>query len=60
MTLTQNGKSMVVIVEAHTYQRMRDRLALLEDVYTAEMEVEAGVAIAHEDAKARIVDRLNA
>ncbi|WP_409526014.1 type II toxin-antitoxin system Phd/YefM family antitoxin [Nitrincola sp. MINF-07-Sa-05] len=58
MVLTQRGRGVAVLVGAHEYQNMQERLELLEDLYTAEAQIEAGEGISHDQAKDMILRKL--
>ena len=58
MVLTQRGHGVAVLVDVHEYERMQERLEVLEEVYRAEQQITAGAGITHENAKARVLDRL--
>ncbi|MCQ6262839.1 type II toxin-antitoxin system Phd/YefM family antitoxin [Alcanivorax sp. MM125-6] len=59
MVLTQRGRGVAVLVDVHEYERMQERLEVLEEVYKAEEQIAAGDGIPHRDAKARIKGRLS-
>jgi len=42
------------------FEAMRERLTLLEDIARAEAQLAAGEGIPHEEAKARILNRIDA
>ncbi len=58
MVLTQRGRGVAVLVDVHEYEKMQERLEVLEDVYKAEEQIASGDGIAHEDAKARVLGKL--
>tara|TARA_R110001583_G_scaffold195152_1_gene369718 strand:+ start:1147 stop:1428 length:282 start_codon:yes stop_codon:yes gene_type:complete len=58
MVLTQRGRGVAVLVDVHEYERMQERLEVLEEVYKAEEQIASGDGIAHGDAKARVLSRL--
>lgn len=58
MVLTQRGRGVAVLVDVQEYERMRERLELLEEVYKAEEQIASGEGISHEDAKSRVLGRL--
>lgn len=58
MVLTQRGRGVAVLVGVNEYERMQARLEILEDIYKAEEQLAAGEGISHEEAKARVLDRL--
>ncbi|UQG58579.1 type II toxin-antitoxin system Phd/YefM family antitoxin [Marinobacter sp. M3C] len=58
MVLTQRGRGVAVLLGVHEYERMQERLEMLEEVYKAEEQIASGDGVAHEDAKARVLSRL--
>ncbi len=58
MVLTQRGRGVAVLVDVHEYERMQERLEILEEVYKAEEQIASGEGVAHEDAKTRILSSL--
>jgi antitoxin YefM len=60
MVLTQHGRGVVVLVDIHEFEAMRERLALLEDIAVARAQVAAGQVVPHEEAKARVLKKLGA
>ena len=58
MVLTQRGRGVAVLVGAQEYERMQERLELLEEVYRAEEQLANGGGVSHEDAKSRVLSRL--
>ncbi|WP_341936780.1 type II toxin-antitoxin system Phd/YefM family antitoxin [Marinimicrobium sp. C2-29] len=58
MVLTQRGRGVAVLVDVQEYERMQERLELLEEVYKAEEQIASGEGIAHEEAKSRVLGRL--
>jgi prevent-host-death family protein len=58
MVLTQRGRGVAVLVGVQEYERMQERLELLEEVYKAEEQMANGEGISHEDAKSRVLSRL--
>lgn len=58
MVLTQRGRGVAVLVGVQEYARMQERLELLEEIYKAEEQITHGEGIAHEDARSRVLGRL--
>lgn len=58
IVLTQHGKSAAVLVDVSEYQRMIDKLDLMEELIEAERQIARGEVISHEDAKNRIKENL--
>ncbi|MFN2328927.1 MAG: type II toxin-antitoxin system Phd/YefM family antitoxin [Chromatocurvus sp.] len=54
MVLTQRGRGVAVLVDAGEFERMQERLEILEDVYRAEDELAAGKGVSHDEARARM------
>jgi prevent-host-death family protein len=47
--ITQNGEARAVLVDVHSYEKMRESLALLKLLALAEKEIENGETISLED-----------
>jgi len=58
MVLTQRGRGVAVLVDVHEYEKMQERLEVLEQVYRAEEQIANGDGISHEEAKQRILSKL--
>jgi antitoxin YefM len=59
LVLTQRGRGVAVVLDIREFEAMRERLALLEDITRAEAQLAAGKGIPHEEAKARILKRVD-
>ncbi len=46
------------MVDVHEYERMQERLEILEELYKAEEQIASGDGIAHENAKNRVLSKL--
>lgn len=60
LVLTQRGRGVAVVLDVHEFEAMRERLALLEDIVRAEAQLARGEGVPHEQAKARILKRIDA
>lgn len=58
IVLTQHGKSAAVLVDVSEYQRMIDKLDMMEDLLEAERQIARGEVYTHEEAKKRIKENL--
>ena len=58
LVLTQHGKSAAVLLDVEEYERLLDRAELLEDIATAEDQVERGEVVEHAEARAEILRRM--
>ena len=56
--ITQHGKGVAVLLDAHEYEAMQDKLELLTDVQMSLSQLENGQGVAHEDAKETILKRV--
>ena len=55
MVLTQRGRGVAVLVDVTEFERMQERLEILEDVYRAEEQLDAGGGVPQKEARARIL-----
>ncbi len=56
--ITQHGKSVAVLLDAHEYEAMQEKLELLTDVQLSLNQLESGQGIDHEDAKEKVLKRV--
>ena len=56
--ITQHGKSVAVLLDANEYEAMQEKLELLTDVQISLNQIENGEGINHEDAKAKVLKRV--
>ena len=54
LVITQNGKSSAILLDVSEYQKMIDKIELLEDIKLAESQIRNGLAISHEKVKKKI------
>jgi len=59
IVLTQHGKSAAVLVDVSEYQRMVDKIDLMEELIEAERQIARGDVVSHEVAKKRIKENLS-
>ena len=57
--LTQHGKSAAVLVDVSEYQRMIDKIDLMEELIEAERQIARGEVVSHDEAKKRIINNLS-
>ena len=60
MVITQHGKSASVLLDVGEYEKLMDRLELLQDVETAEGQLDKGQRIAHAKVKKQLLARFRA
>jgi antitoxin YefM len=56
--ITQHGKGVAVLLDAHEYEKMREKLELLTEVQISLNQLENGEGIDHEDAKEKVLKRV--
>jgi antitoxin YefM len=56
--ITQHGKGVAVLLDAAEYENMQEKLELLTDVQTSLNQLAHGQGIAHEEAKDKVLKRL--
>ncbi|MCC5925916.1 MAG: type II toxin-antitoxin system Phd/YefM family antitoxin [Bacteroidetes bacterium] len=58
IVLTQHGKSAAVLVDVAAYQRMLDKMELMEELLEAERQINTGDVVSHDEAKRQILHNL--
>ena len=53
--ITRHGKGVAVLLDAHEYETMQEKLELLTDVQISLNQLENGEGIDHEDAKEKVL-----
>jgi prevent-host-death family protein len=56
--ITQHGKGVAVLLGAHEYERMQEKIELLTDVQVSLNQLEKGEGIDHEAAKENVLKRV--
>jgi len=56
--ITQHGKSVAVLLDAHEYEAIQEKLELLTDVQASLNQLENGQGIAHQDAKEKVLKKV--
>ena len=56
--ITQHGKGVAVLLDAHEYEAMQEKLELLTDVQLSLNQLENGEGINHADAKEKVLKRV--
>ena len=56
--ITQHGKGVAVLLDAQEYEAMQEKLELLTDVQISLNQLESGQGINHEDAKEKVLNRV--
>lgn len=52
--ITQHGMPSAYLVDVESYEKLRDRMKLLEGIARGERAVEGGRTLSHEEAKSRM------
>ncbi len=58
LVITQHGKGVGVLLDVAEYEAMREKIELLEDIQTSITQINDGRGVNHEDAKNRVLSRL--
>jgi antitoxin YefM len=58
VVITQHGKSVAVLLDAHEYEALQEKLELLTDIQASLNQLESGQGIAHDDAKEKVLNRV--
>ncbi len=58
LIITQHGKGVAVLIDAHEYEAIQEKLELLTDIQTSLNQIENGQGIDHEDAKEKVMKRV--
>ena len=58
LVITQHGRGVAVLLGVAEYEAMQEKIELLEDVQTSIAQIDAGVGIKHNQAKAAILGRI--
>lgn len=58
LIITQHGKSVAVLLDVYEYEAIQEKLELLTDVQASLNQLEKGQGIAHEDAKEKVLKRI--
>jgi len=58
VVITQHGKGVAVLLDAHEYEAMQEKLELFTEVQISLNQLENGQGIAHEDAKEIVLKRV--
>jgi antitoxin YefM len=56
--ITQHGKGVAVLLDAHEYELMQEKLELLSDIHISLSQLENGEGVTHEEAKKSILNRI--
>jgi len=59
LVLTQRGRSVAVLLDVSEYERLLEELEILRDLRTAQEQLDAGLGVEHDAARARILEGLS-
>lgn len=54
LIITQNGKSSAILIDVSEYEKLIEKLEILEDIKIAEKQIEEGKVISHREVKQRL------
>jgi len=56
--ITQHGKGVAVLLDAHEYEAMQEKIELLSDIQTSITQLENGEGVDHSEAKLKVLKRV--
>ena len=56
--ITQHGKGVAVLLDAHEYEAMQEKIELLSDIQTSLKQLENGAGLSHKEAKNKVLNRV--
>ena len=59
LVITQHGKGVAVVLDVAEYEAMQEKIALLEEIHTAEAQLAAGLGVSNKDARSQVLERIN-
>lgn len=59
LVITQHGKSAAVMLAVSEYEALLEKIELLTDIQAAESQIERGEGIEHDEARKRVLERIN-
>jgi len=57
LVITQNGRSSAILLDVSEYQKMIDKIEILEDIKLAESQISYGLALPHKDVKKKFAKK---
>ena len=58
LVITTHGKSAAVLLDVAEYEALIEKSEVMQDIHTAERQLEEGKGLDHEEAKGRVLERL--
>ena len=58
VVITQRGKGVAVLIDAHEFEAMQEKIELLSDIQTSLSQLEKGAGISNEEAKDKVLKRI--
>lgn len=58
LVITQHGKGVAVLVDAHEFEAMQEKIELLTDVHTALQQIENEQGVEHKEALKSVLQRI--
>jgi len=59
LVITQHGKGVAVLLDAGEFEIMQEKIELFEDIEKSISQIEAGAGISHDDAKEKVLKKIN-
>ena len=59
LVITQQGRSAAVLLDVAEYEKLLAKLELLQDIHSAETQIDSGQGISHAAARRKALERFN-
>ena len=59
LVITQRGKSAAVMLDVSEYEALLEKIELLTEIQVAESQIERGAGSGHDEAKLKVLERIN-
>jgi prevent-host-death family protein len=58
LVITQQGRGAAVLIDVSEYEKLLAKLELLQDIHTAESQIDSGYGISHSAARKKALERI--
>ncbi len=56
VVITHRGRSAAVLIDSQEYENLMEKLELLQDIHEAELEIQTGKGVSHEQARKQLLE----
>jgi len=58
VVITQHGKGIAILIDAHEFEAMQEKIELLSDIQTSLSQLEKGAGISNKEANYKVLKRI--